>query len=111
MRQISDEDLLDHWNIYGPDGMIEVTEETALALRDFINLHTYTVKNERTDDVERVFVAPYLWDFVDLFGSASHIRIDQVYLINHFSPEARAMNRRHEALMQGEEKEDKPFDV
>lgn len=96
----SDEMLIDYWVICTADGTVIVTEEAAKAVKDAQAAHTVTVHDEG-NVLRDCFIAPFQFDLIDLFGAETTVRLDQVGLITHSSPEAREVSRRQDELVTG----------
>jgi hypothetical protein len=105
--QRSDDDLLDYWFIYGPEGPIEVTEEVMKAARDARDANTIINHDDLTGIISDAFICPVLFDFKDLYGSEVSMSVDSMYMFGHATPESRALNRRQSALIE-KEADDKP---
>jgi hypothetical protein len=104
MKRRSDEDYIDHWLLHVIGGTVEVDEETKNKVRKAIDVNTVAV---RTDHGVVLQVQQVFFDIIDLMGAETSLRLDEVKLITHWTPEWRDNYKAFQkAKDDGEEKKD-----
>jgi hypothetical protein len=104
----TDEDLLDYWTIAMPEGILCVTKAVADAVKEQVTKSTiviYEPDAREPNEPHDAFICPLYYEFVDLFGSATAVRLDQVGTIANINPEIRAMSERQDKLLAPEKKD------
>ena len=90
MKEPTDEQLLDYWLVFGPEGSIEISEGTARGILAIVDQPSSTYR-------------PALHHFQDLFGGDVWLDLSTVYMIAHNTPAWREQQRRQQTLFAAEE--------
>jgi hypothetical protein len=100
--QQSDENLLDFWTVRTTaDNIFFVDEATARRLVREVQAATWTATNAQGQIVGSG-VQPEILDVTDLYGARVFLRADLFIYAMHSSPESRAIDDRHGAILMRE---------
>lgn len=110
MSRRPNEDYIDHWLLHVREGSIEVDKDTMKTVRRAIEVNTVEIIGTHDEDVRGMYVRPIFLDITDLMDGETAVRLDEVRLITHWTPEWRDNYRALKAAKKEIDPDDKPFD-